>query len=308
MTGSRHPAISVISPFYNRRRLLPAVIATLERQSFTDFELIIADDGSSDGLAEAVAACSTRFPLRLVRLDRNHGAATARNAGIDAATGRYVAFLDSDDGFHPTKLERQIRQLEAADSRLVSLTRQFVRSRRDHIAPRRPMTVSDRVGDYLFRQGGVIQSSMMMLSRELASSVRFEDGSRGHDDWSFALRLEAAGARFAMLEEPLTIYDDLPGRDRRSPTYSAARLAWLAERRHLLGDTAYWAAVAAVASHLPRSDDVRPLGLIGSAYRQNAIGIGRAAYYSLAWLVPPARGGARQLQQMWSGWRSRPAP
>lgn len=301
MSVPQSPTISVVSPFYNRRSCLADVISTLARQTFSDFEFIIVDDGSTDGLAEAAVTLSARFPIRFVRLQSNRGAAAARNAGIDAAKGRYVAFLDSDDSWHPEKLERQIRQLKSADSNLVSLTRQCVRARRNYIFPRQVMSSEDTVGSYLFLRGGVIQSSMIMLARSLAERVRFEEGSRGHDDWSFALRLEEAGARFAMLEQPLTIYNDLPGRERRSPSYSATRLAWLSERRPLLGDAPYWAAVAAVASHLSSSSDIRPLHLIGSAYREKAIGPGRAFYYGLTWLFPPVRQGARQLRQLVSG-------
>lgn len=305
-TATPVPSISVVSPFHNRRTFLPALIETLGRQTFTDFELIIVDDGSTDGLEDAVKQLRTAFPIHLIRLEQNRGAAAARNVGIDAARGRYVALLDSDDAWHPEKLRLQFTQLEDDRSGrdLVSLTRQMVRSRYAYVSPKDAMGPDDDVGSYLFLRGGVIQSSMMVLGRELAQRVRFDKSDHGHDDWSFALRLQAAGARFAMLEEPLTIYDDTAGRTRRSPTYSIARLGWLEERRKALGEKAYWAAAAAVASHLPLRSGVNPLGIIRTAYGQRSIGIGRASYYAVVWAFPAVRGWARQAHQLWN---SRPA-
>lgn len=304
--GTPAPSISVVSPFHNRRTFLPGLIETLERQTFTDFELIIVDDGSTDGLSRAVAALHTEFPIRFIRLEQNRGAAAARNVGIDAALGRYVALLDSDDAWHPEKLRLQFAQLEKNGSgrELVSLTRQLVRSRHAYVSPTLAMEPDDDVGSYLFLKGGVIQSSMMVLSRDLAARVRFDKSDHGHDDWSFALRLQAAGACFAMLEDPLTIYDDTAGRTRRSPTYSSARLGWLEDRRAALGERAYWAAAAAVASHLPLGSGVNPLGIISTAYRRGAISPGRAAYYAVVWAFPSVRGWARQAHQRWN---SRPS-
>ncbi|MFN4140734.1 glycosyltransferase family 2 protein [Aestuariivirga sp.] len=302
-SGRAEPVVSVVSPFYDRAAYLPSVILTLQAQSFRDVELVIADDASRDGLAGAVEKIDAGFPVRYVRLASNRGAASARNAGIDAARGRYIALLDSDDGWHPDKLLLQLRHLEAAETpgRLVSLTRQVVKGRRSHVAPSCLMTPADDVGDYLFRQGGIIQSSMMMLSRNLAAEVRFEEGSRGHDDWSFALRLQSAGARFEMLPEPLTIYDDGTGRMRRSPSYSAARLQWLQQRRAEIGEAAYWAAVAAVASHLPKTSAANPLRLIATAHGNGAVGLPRTAYYMLSWAFPPARSLARSAFAAWAG-------
>jgi hypothetical protein len=199
-------------------------------------------------------------------------------------------------------LQRQFDQLEGCgDEWLVSLTRQQVLGRQSFVAPRRTMQPSDDVGGYIFLKGGIIQSSMMFLRADLAKTVRFEEGSRRHDDWSFALRLQEAGARFQMLEEPLTLYNDQPGRERRSPAYTDARLEWLRQRRGQLGEAAYLAASAMVASHLRAGGE--PLRLISDAWRRGAISSSRAAYYSLVWAVPPLRRLALGAWQLWAGKR-----
>ena len=282
------PSVSVITPIYNRSEFLPAVIETLERQTLKDFELIIVDDGSSEGLANAVRRLQVSFSLRLVRLDLNLGAASARNAGIKAAQGRYVAFLDSDDSWHPDKLRRQLRQLESAPDRhlLVSLTRQLVIGGRSYVAPRRMMIRGMSVGQYLFQSSGIIQSSMMFMPAELAKSVRFVDGARGHDDWSFALRLEAVGARFEMLPQALTIYNDERARVRRSPAYSSARFSWLEQWRDHLGEAPYLAARAAFVSHMGHDRALKAPAMIATAFIRGAIPAWRAAYYAATWALP----------------------
>lgn len=293
--------ISVVMPCHNAAPYVEEAVASVLGQSYPQVELVIVDDGSTDGLDGEVRRARASFPLCLVTMEKNRGAAAARNAGIDAARGRYVALLDSDDGWHPEKLERQFRQLEQAnDAALVSLTRQFVTGNGNHVAPARPMTTQDKVGEYLFLNGGVIQSSMMFLRTGLARAVRMEDGSRRHDDWSFALRLEQAGCRFEMLEEPLTLYNDAGGRTRRSPSYSADRLKWLDERRGQLGEAAWLAARATVASHLRGDADVHPVRLIGEAWREGAIGPARTAYYLVVWAAPPLRRLATGMMRRWS--------
>lgn len=300
-------AVSVISPFYNRSEYVRPLIATLERQTFKDFELIFVDDGSHEDLWQALKGVRPSFAIHIVTLATNRGAASARNAGIDAARGRYVAFLDSDDSWDPTKLEKQLRHLQTASDghRLVSLTRQQVVSDRRYVAPNRTIKPSDRVGTYLFQQGGVIQTSTLMLSTALARKVRFVEGGRGHDDWSLALKLEAAGARFEMLDEPLTIYNDEHNRTRRSPKYSAKRLNWLDAWRSELGEKPYLAARAALISRMPDFDRSVAAAMINEAARCGAVPPWRAAYYRAALAFPWLRPLAIRAKQLWLQLRHR---
>src|SRR6185437_6540351 len=99
--------ISVIIPLYNRREEIGRAIASALRQSRAPHEVVVVDDASRDGSADAVAALGdTR--IRLLRHEQNRGAAAARNTGIEAATGEWIALLDSDDEWEPEKLARQL--------------------------------------------------------------------------------------------------------------------------------------------------------------------------------------------------------
>jgi glycosyltransferase involved in cell wall biosynthesis len=104
--------VSVIMPVYNAEAWLPRAIDSVLAQSHDHLELITVDDGSSDrspGMLDAYAAIDER--VRVMRQPSNGGVAAARNAGIAAARGDYVSFLDADDWWHPAKLERQLASM-----------------------------------------------------------------------------------------------------------------------------------------------------------------------------------------------------
>ena len=109
------PAVSVVVPVFNGEKTIERALVSILVQTFTDFEIIVVDDGSTDLTVEAV---SRKYgeQLRLIEHRKNRGAAAARNTGIAAARGRWVAFLDCDDTWRPDKLARQLEMLEKAGS------------------------------------------------------------------------------------------------------------------------------------------------------------------------------------------------
>lgn len=95
------PTISVIIPCHNGGKTICRALASLEQQSFNDFETIVINDGSTDDTGQKIADYTVHSPLKLTLISqRNAGAAAARNAGIQAAKGEWLAFLDADDVFH----------------------------------------------------------------------------------------------------------------------------------------------------------------------------------------------------------------
>jgi glycosyltransferase involved in cell wall biosynthesis len=108
---SSHPAgappVSVVIPTYNRAPLLARSLRSVLGQSYGEFEVIVVDDGSTDGTAGVVAGFDDPR-LRYVALARNAGAAAARNVGIRLARGKFLAFQDSDDEWVPSKLSKQM--------------------------------------------------------------------------------------------------------------------------------------------------------------------------------------------------------
>lgn len=111
--------ISIIIPVYNKIRYIATILQQVKDQSFTDFECLIIDDGSSDGsgaVCDAFAAKDQRFKVFHIP---NGGVSHARNVGLDAAQGEYITFIDADDGIKPDYLENLIRCAEESGADLV---------------------------------------------------------------------------------------------------------------------------------------------------------------------------------------------
>jgi teichuronic acid biosynthesis glycosyltransferase TuaG len=102
------PIVSIITPSYKSKKFILQTLLSIESQSFTDFEVLIIDDASPDGSADYIASILPDERFSLIRLNNNIGAAEARNVGLRAASGRYLAFLDADDLWEPCKLEVQL--------------------------------------------------------------------------------------------------------------------------------------------------------------------------------------------------------
>lgn len=105
------PTISIIMPVYNRSKVIERAINSVLGQSYTNFELIIVDDCSTDNTFEIISQISDSR-VKVFRLDKNSGAAAARNYGIRQSSGRYISFLDSDDYFESTFLEESFKTIK----------------------------------------------------------------------------------------------------------------------------------------------------------------------------------------------------
>jgi len=111
--------VSVVVPTYNRADVLSRAIDSVLAQTVTDVELIVVDDGSTDDTQDRLRSYDDPR-LTVLRHPENRGGSAARNTGIEAATGEYVAFLDSDDTWRPRKLEVQLEALESRSAEWIA--------------------------------------------------------------------------------------------------------------------------------------------------------------------------------------------
>lgn len=101
--------VSIITPLYNASRYIAQMIESVQAQTYTNWELLIVDDGSTDDSLEIVVEFAKKDTrIKWSKAEKNGGAAKARNAALERAQGRYIAYLDADDLWYPEKLERQI--------------------------------------------------------------------------------------------------------------------------------------------------------------------------------------------------------
>jgi glycosyltransferase involved in cell wall biosynthesis len=210
--------VSVIIPCYNRADVIHRAVTSALKQTHGDLEVIVVDDASEERQDPTSAIREIGDPrVRVVRHEQNLGGAAARNTGVAHANGLYIAFLDSDDEWLPTKLERQLSLArEQTGSNWLIYTQSEVHTTqaseaKQSVMPLRAIGKAERVGDYLFNSKGWLPTPAMFLPRSLALEIPFNPELRRHQDYDFLLRLEAYGCRFLMIPETLVIvhWEDL---------------------------------------------------------------------------------------------------
>ena len=181
------PLVSVVVPVYNRERFLRETLESVSALDYEPFEVIVVDDGSTDGSA----AIARSFPeVRYLRQE-NRGPGAARNAGIDVARGEFVAFVDSDDVVLPHKLSAQIGYLVDHPDVTATLGRQ------EWITPP-PDAVPDLVWGDL---DGITPISIVIRRAALIEVGGFDPALRGPEDVDLLVRLREGGFRFLVVPE-----------------------------------------------------------------------------------------------------------
>ena len=120
--------ISIVVPVYNAANYIEQTISMVQKQTFTDWELILVEDCSKDESKKVLKHVTEKLQdsrIRVVYKSKNEGAAKARNTGLMEATGRYLAFLDADDIWHDTKLEKELEFLQQKDAAFVFTAYEF---------------------------------------------------------------------------------------------------------------------------------------------------------------------------------------
>ena len=205
------PLVSIILPTYNRWPTLQQAIASVQAQSYPHWELIIVDDGSSDETPHRLAEMADPR-LRCVR-QPNQGRSRARNHGLSLAQGEMVAFLDDDDWYLPSRLAQQVTFLQTHPD--VDLVAAGVLIARDAEPPRPWVAWRDQPQLTLDRclVGCPLPICAVLLRRHCLARLAhwFDPAFDLLEDTDFFLRLLLAGARFAWLEQLVSVYRLHPG-------------------------------------------------------------------------------------------------
>jgi glycosyltransferase involved in cell wall biosynthesis len=198
------PTISVVIPAYNQAAYLGAAIRSVLGQTRQDFEIIVVDDGSTDGTSE-VAASFADARVRCIRQD-NRGLPAARNTGIRAATGACVSLLDSDDLFLPRKLELLADALDRQPGLgLVAGKAAYIDQ--DGCDLQQPIgsALPDDPAQLLL--GNPIHVGSVLVRRAWLERVGlFDERLRACEDWDMWLRLATAGCPMRSIDQPVSLY------------------------------------------------------------------------------------------------------
>lgn len=211
------PLISVIIPTYNRGNLITTAIESVLDQTEKRFELIVVDDGSDDNTAAVIETINDPR-IRYIRREENCGGNNARILGVKLARGKFCAFLDSDDLWHPTKLERQLALFEKAGDpkAVISTDVNMIIDGEIHAGPSVQISDNKTIPEYIFADRGNMVTSTLFLSTDLIREVNFNPDLRINQELDLFMRLEGRGARFRRVHEPLVTFDISDRSDRIS--------------------------------------------------------------------------------------------
>jgi glycosyltransferase involved in cell wall biosynthesis len=200
------PTVSVIIPTYNRAAYLPACVESVFAQTFGDYEIIVADDGSTDNTREVLAPWIQAKRIRYIHQE-NKGPAAARNAALRLAAGEMIACLDSDDLWPPDKLEWQVRFLrEHSDVGVVGGGHLFID---EH---------GSNIGYPVLREGGisfedaitgtifVSVGATLIRCQVIHEAGGFDEACWGTEDLDFWLTLARTGCRIARFPKLAILY------------------------------------------------------------------------------------------------------
>jgi glycosyltransferase involved in cell wall biosynthesis len=197
------PLVSVVLAVHDDARYIGAAVDSVLGQSFTDWELIVVDDASTDDTPDLLGTVSDRR-LRVVRSDEQLGLAASLNRGLHEAGGRFVARLDADDVALPDRLERQLEAMQASAAGIVgSAIRDLDEEGREGRLHRMPL------GPRAVRWHALFSSPFfhptVLVDREKLGALRYDTSYLESEDYDLWTRLLATGVAGGNLEAPLVL-------------------------------------------------------------------------------------------------------
>ncbi len=204
--NSKEPLVSVVVPAYNRAQKLEAAIKSIQAQTYSNLEVIIADDGSQDdtkAVVQRLMAGDSR--VRYVHHEINQGAQAARNTGIRAAKGEWIAFLDSDDAWLPESLRLRVDRALAENVDVIysgAMIRYEGKSPEVYHLPEWRGNIYTKV---ISREGPMFQS-LLVRKAALEKIGLLDENITAYQEWDTAIRL-AKHYQFGFEPEPTFIYD-----------------------------------------------------------------------------------------------------
>lgn len=209
------PLVSIIVPCYNAEKYIGQAIESTLNQTLVDFEVIIINDGSTDGSEEVIKRYCSLDPRITYYNQANSGVSRARNAGIEKAQGDYIAFLDADDAWEPENLEIKIKALAENPDINWAFSDMYLA---DEALNKTEIVEGGEDGDLLnsllSRKGEAIHAPSNIVVRSAClrqHAIGFDTNLSTSADWDFCIQLASKGLRGKRIPLPLWSYRVLPG-------------------------------------------------------------------------------------------------
>ena len=216
--------VSVIVPIYNVEDYLRPCIESIQNQTYSDLEIILVDDGSPDNCGKICDEYAAKDARIRVLHNQNGGAARARNAGIEAATGEYISFVDGDDTIMDTMIEELLTNLHAtgSDASVCDCNRNSIHGA--HTCSSKDLPAADLI---ILTQPTISQYVMQtklhsagpvcrLFRRSFLGDIRFDTTHQCFEDYSYSVKLSLKAQKVCYTPRPLYNYVQRPGSQMRS--------------------------------------------------------------------------------------------
>lgn len=204
--NKKEQLVSVLIPNYKRDYELKRAIKSALSQTYKTLEILIIDDCSPnlENIKEIVNSFKDSR-VSLIIHNENKGGGGARNTGILASKGKYIAFLDSDDTWECTKIEEQVLISEEYDSDILCYTKSNIYTNNwVKIQPNIGIKENESIADYLFVNDGFIPTPSIFVTATLAKRCLFDESLQRHQDYDFLFKLEQENVKVLFLNKELT--------------------------------------------------------------------------------------------------------
>lgn len=297
LSNSSSILISTIIPTQNRPILLLRAVASVLAQTFPALEVIVVIDGPNPVTSQKLSSIEDPR-VRVIQLSVGKGGARARNDGVSQARGEWIAFLDDDDEWLPTKLEKQLQIAQQSDTKwpIVSSALIARTPKGEFIYPRRFPSPSEPLSEYLLARNsfgfgeGLIQTSTILTKRELLIKFPFQENLPKHQDWDWLLHVhQLPEVEIVFVKYPLVIWYLWEKRTTISSKNQWEKsFHWIQTNKHLVTPRAYAAFVMVeIGAQAAKSSDWKAfLYLIQEALQGGRPSLIDWFLYLGVWLVP----------------------
>lgn len=304
------PLVSVIIPTFRRPQQVRLAAQSALTQTWGEIEVLIISDGPDPATRAAVVDLDPR--LRFLELPHNVGPAAARNAGVQASRGEWLAFLDDDDLMLEGKIASQMSLADDREpKRMIACRMAYRHGERTDVWPSRPIGPKEDIADYILRRPsllgrpGIVPIQTLLIHRSILEQVPFST-HKDHEDWAWLLEAwHTAGARVAFAWEALVVYNvDTGGTSRSRRMNWADSLAWAHHYREWISDRAFCSFLATKAAlKAKRAGDHRGLRTIANTVLRNRPGCLDLLFFAGVCLLP-----SPLLQGVWKRSLRSPEP
>lgn len=198
---------SIVVPAYGRLDLLRRALSSIAEQSFDNYEVIVVDDCSPEDVYGVVESLNIEN-IKYYKMFKNSGGGEARNKGIDLASGRYVAFLDSDDYWYSNRLDVLYNVIENNGSVDLIVSGSDIKKKNGTAASKlRGVDFSSGIFDAIILNGALVQTSALVVRRDLFPLLKFDSSLRKHQDLDLYVKADSLGIRPLVIPDSLGVWD-----------------------------------------------------------------------------------------------------